>query len=396
MSNVWTYWKCSACGNIIRGDSRVCPACGTPIPNGVKYLMPNNPEVLHAKEQDKILTNGEVHSKFVNEQNIESELVDEEKISFQPNWTCSYCGYQNYDSQDSCENCGSSKFESKANYFGERTIPQEDPYKSFINEIKEPPLVSCCDVETHSTLGEGFSAFFRNILSLICQPKVLKIGSIIAGIIFLVWLFFPITREAKIEGFRWQRTIAIEEYKLCHESDWSVPSGGKITSQKEEIHHYDKVLDHYETKTRQVSERVLDHYDTHYKDLGNGQAKVEKTPVYKTVYHTETYEEPVYRSVPVYRTKYYYDIGRWKEVDSLITSGTDQKPYWKESTLPSSVSNPNYGDRKLGNRKEDYDVVIKDGKGRYQFVSYSYADWKQLELGQTIKYKTFRFSQKPL
>ena len=47
MANVWTYWKCSCCESIIRGDNRVCPGCGTPIPNGVKYLMPDNSEVMY-------------------------------------------------------------------------------------------------------------------------------------------------------------------------------------------------------------------------------------------------------------------------------------------------------------------------------------------------------------
>ena len=29
--HVWTYWKCATCSSIIRGDSRTCPNCGTPI-----------------------------------------------------------------------------------------------------------------------------------------------------------------------------------------------------------------------------------------------------------------------------------------------------------------------------------------------------------------------------
>ena len=140
---------------------------------------------------------------------------------------------------------------------------------------------------------------------------IASVTALLGILVFLIWLFFPVTRTATVQDFEWERSIVVEEYTLCHENDWNVPSGGTITSQKEEIHHYDKVIDHYETKTKKVSERVLDHYDTDYKDLGNGQAKAEKKPVYKTVYHTETYQDPVYRKEPVYKTKYYYDIGRW-------------------------------------------------------------------------------------
>lgn len=97
--------------------------------------------------------------------------------------------------------------------------------------------------------------------------------------------------------------------------------------------------------------------------MGNGQAKAEKEPVYKTVYHTETYQDPVYRKEPVYKTKYYYDIGRWKKVGSLDTSGSDQNPYWHETDIPTSVSNPSYGDRRQSGRNENYYIILTDSKG---------------------------------
>lgn len=156
------------------------------------------------------------------------------------------------------------------------------------------------------------------------------------------------------------------------------------------------MLDHYETKTKQVAHKELDGYTTTYKDLGNGQSKVVKTPKYKTVYKTETYKEPVYRQELVYRIKYYYDIGRWKDTSTLCTAGVDQQPFWKDTDIPESVANPKYDDRQLGDRHEEYSVRIKDAKNRNQMVSYKYEDWIKLEIGSKIKYKTFRFSQKPL
>ena len=53
--NVWSYWHCDACDNIIRGDSRTCPCCGSPIPNNVRYLMPDNPDVIKAQAEHRIL-----------------------------------------------------------------------------------------------------------------------------------------------------------------------------------------------------------------------------------------------------------------------------------------------------------------------------------------------------
>ena len=212
----------------------------------------------------------------------------------------------------------------------------------------------------------------------------------------MIWLFTPITRNAVIEGFTWERVIDIEEFTLCHEDDWSIPPGAKVTDEKQEIHHYDRVLDHYETKTRQVSHQEFDGYDTHYQDLGNGQARTIQTPRYKTVYTTETYQEPVYKSVPVYRTKYYYDIGRWKIVDNLTTMGNDKDPYWYITELPTNIDNPDYGDRKQGSRTESYIAIIRDESGKIQTKSYDYDEWKKLNINDKIQYKSFRFSYKPL
>ena len=158
------------------------------------------------------------------------------------------------------------------------------------------------------------------------------------------------------------------------------------------------MLDHYEKKSRQVAEQVLDGYDKSYRDLGNGQAEVVETPRYRTEYRTEYYDEPVYRQVPEYRTKYYYDIGRWKSIYSLDSSGSDHEPYWHRDadSLPSSVSNPAYGNKRLGSRQEKYYAIIQDAKKREQKVEYSYADWMATQIGDKISYKTFRFSQKPL
>ena len=383
--NVWSYWRCDACGNIIRGDTRTCPCCGRPMPNNNHYLMPDDPEVIAARNQNRIIIGNPIirtADTYTDDDGIESDVVPDDLESDDPNWTCDYCGYQNYYSYLTCQGCGAPRSESKADYFG----------NDFNNNNPAPNSRS--ETVPQSTEPKSESGKFTGLKQL--AGHLLHKGIILSIIVCLVWLFIPITRTATITGFEWERIIDVETFIECHESGWSIPNGAHVTKQKSEIHHYDKVLDHYETKTKQVAHKEFDGYTTTYKDLGNGQSKVVQTPKYKTVYKTETYKEPVYRQEPVYRTKYYYDIGRWKETSTLCTAGIDQKPYWHDTDLSSYVDSPKYNDQKLGDRHETYSAKIIDDKGKTQLVNYSFDNWKQLEVGAEIKYKTFRFSQKPL
>jgi hypothetical protein len=141
---------------------------------------------------------------------------------------------------------------------------------------------------------------------------------------------------------------------------------------------------------------VQDGYDTKYKDLGNGQFEEIQVPRYRTEYEEETYEEPVYRSVPVYKTKYYYDIDKWIKVTTADTCGKDHEPYWKDTGLEKNVADPAYGDRREGEHKGTYYAIFKDKKGNKQKKEYSESEWSGLSEGDTISYKTFRFSNKPL
>lgn len=265
--NVWTYWKCTSCGSVIRGDCRECPNCGLPIPSGVKYMMPDNPEVVSALANNTVFTSASAATRtterHVDEKGIVSEVVSDELVSDKPNWNCVYCGYQNRFEDTECQGCGAGKEDVETDYFGDKPVMnsknREDyehrtgiEYESDLpqKELPEPQLTP----EPQRLSERILNALRGNARGIASVTAFLGI------LVFLIWLFFPVTRTATVQDFEWERSIVVEEYTLCHENDWNVPSGGTITSQKEEIHHYDKVLDHYETKTKKVSERVLDHY----------------------------------------------------------------------------------------------------------------------------------------
>lgn len=394
MTKVWTYWECQSCGSILRGDIRTCSNCGTPIANTTKYLIPDNPKVIQALSSGKIITS---YDTTTDEKGITAEVVPQSLERSNPNWLCTFCGYQNYDESDTCEGCGNPRTPNTPTYFDDvdnLTLDEHtdlDTPKSVKNEVSKLSEVLSVASNSVKQIHDHLTGVTKR------NPKKFWItaGSIILAI-FLIWLFFPIKRTATICGFHWERSIDVVEYTECHESDWYLPPDAELEYSALEIHHYRDVFDHFETRSRQVSEQVFDGYDTHYRDLGNGQADTVRTPRYRTQYRTEYYEVPVYRQEPVYQTKYYYEIGRWLYFYNLPTSGDNRTPYWQETDIPEIVDSPNYGDIELGSRHEDYYAVVIDYTDSQQNVPYSYDEWMEVNIGDEISYYTFRFSSKPL
>ena len=408
---VYTYWECPHCDSIVRGKKRDCPNCGAPIPNDTRYLMPDNPKVIQALRNGSVIIEGETHT---DEKGIKSEIVPEsdwrhEKSS--PNWLCDSCGCQNFAKDDTCVGCGTPR--GTKTYFNPKGKPlrtdepddiyEDEPFEEDVLDDETDEDGSYTYVEPkHEEIRPkqterksfDYDRFWRNYGMNIFKGILVAIGAM-ALIFLLVWLFTPVTRTATVQGFRWERVIQTEEYKLCHESDWSVPANGRVTRESREIHHYDNVIDHYETKTKQVSERVCVGYDTSYRDNGDGTADVVRTPIYETQYHTETYQEPVYKKVPVYRTKYYYDIDKWVSASPLRTTGAGQEPYWPETDIPTSVFNPNYGDLRQSGRQEYYYVRLKDEDENIYEIALDFNRWSSLTVGNHLTYKSYRFTRQP-
>ena len=338
--NVWGYWKCPYCGEVVRADHKDCTKCGASIPNDVKFFMDTDKPV---------------------------EYVDEAQESDEANWLCSFCRSQNPAEKDHCENCGAKRSDALGDYFTKPEKPTNEP---------EAPA--------------------KKKLSSKTRKRLILLGAVILVILFFVWLFKPVTRTGEITGFEWERSIGVEEYQRVKESGWSVPGGAELVSSNREVRSYRQVLDHYEYKTKRVAKRVQDGYKVEYKDLGNGQFKEVKKPKYKTVYENERVKTPVYRQEPIYDTKYYYNIDKWKQIRSLDTQGSDHEPKWAETDLPTSVSAPKYGDRRQGAKTEKYYAVIKDHNGSTQKIEYGFAEWEKLKTGDKVEYKTLRFSDDPL
>ena len=199
------------------------------------------------------------------------------------------------------------------------------------------------------------------------------------------------TVELELTNLSWQRQIEVEEFRTLTLDGWTLPFDGRVQSQQQKVHHYDKVFDHYETRTRQVPKtRQTGSRSETYAcgsrtvDNGNGTFSTEAeyctqtVPVYETVYRTEAYQEPVYIDEPVYQTWYVYQVDHWVFDHHDSSSGTVD-PYWPEPTLE-------HADQRVGSGKsETYSVILRDVEGRNFDRTTSLDIWQKLEVGMMIK-----------
>ena len=334
-------WDCPYCGaKGIGGLTKTCPSCGHPQDAGTKFYM------------------GE-----------KKNYVDEKKAENYgkgADWTCAYCGALNrYDAKE-CSGCGAAREESQSDYFQNQEANEQKAQETAREEAQfiapTPPVKKK-----------------RNWKKLL-----IGLGAAALVLILLIALLVPKTDTATISSKDWERSISIEEYQTVTESDWSVPEGGRLMEQHEEVYGYDHVLDHYETVEVQKSRRVEDGYDTEtdYQDNGDGTFTevTRQVPRYKTEYYTEYEQQPVYIPVPIYMTKYTYEIERWVPTRTADSSGHNDEPYWEDSRITRA--------EREGSRSDAYAVTLTGKKGRTYQVRVSEEIWNDLQLDKPVKIKT--------
>ena len=378
------YWDCKHCGTTgISGLIRTCPNCGKSRDNNTKFYMKK----------------GTIE--YV-------QPVNDNK----PDWICKYCEQLNPASTDTCISCGSVRDEENLDYFENHinkngnqdfTISHEqvetakDGEKMYAVQEKDKSSKKSKtydDETTSSTFsGHSYNCFeedntpIKSEKSFSLNSNLLKIFAIVLVALMaiggLVYLFIPKIADYTIDQTSWKYEIQIERYQTVNENDWQIPSGGRLKYTRSEIHHYEQVLDHYYTETVQVPHTVITGYtySTSYSDNGNGTftEHTVSIPEYGTEYTTEVRSVPVYRSEPVYMTKYYYEIDKWLYERSVITSENDKNPYWGKLSLKD--------DERISNRLTSYFADCVDKKDNSKTFSFSHDDWQMLEVGLTYKLK---------
>ena len=402
-------WDCSQCRTMgIAGRELNCPECGdarNPLldPEEKPYLPADAPVVDDA-EGLKLAESG-------------------------PNWNCGKCGQANIGTAEVCSSCleprgsnddvaGTYTYVSGVDAEG---VSLTDPEQitddrvdtvlqgaDKLQQLEEGPVVMpsrtlslsslprqgviALRTATHATYKRTFPQGMHGARVLVAIGVVVGLVLTIFGGNFLYANYIKTyTVDLTVQELTWERQIEVEVYRTFTEEDWSVPSGGRIQNSYRAIHHYDRVLDHYEKRSRQVGERVRtgSHQERYVcgsrtVDNGNGFFTTENTYCertvddYSTVYHTEYYDEPIYRQDPVYRTKYVYDIDRWV-TDHFEKASGETDPHWPD--MPTLRA-----DQRVGNeRRESYDVVLTDDDGREFERDLDESVWSRLSEDEVVE-----------
>ena len=314
-------WDCPTCGDVgqLGRDAR-CKQCGNPRPEGIRFYLPQD----------------------------EGEVTDDARVAQAragADWVCEHCGGSARASDAQCPSCGAARGSSPVQQT--REYRGDDVPRSGKAPRPQPLAAAGAGGGKKGPAGNNRGG---------CGGCLVVILAVIG---LFAWLGRPRNVEAVVENRFWERTVQVEANRLVTESDWSLPSEGQLIRQYRDVRDYRQVLDHYESRTRQVSERVQTGTRTYtcgQRDMGNGYFEdVTCTePEYTTQYRTESYQEPVYRREPVYDTRYEYRIWRWVPDTLLAAKDTGDAMRWPAVRLRDR--------QREGARKERYVIELRDAK----------------------------------
>ncbi|MBI2264268.1 MAG: zinc ribbon domain-containing protein [Armatimonadetes bacterium] len=330
-------WDCPSCGSKgNRGPEKFCGGCGSPRGDDVQFYLPEDARVV-------------------------TDEAEVRKAESGPDWKCGACGGDNSSDNNFCTGCGNPREGAKTRQAIERRDAAPEPLKP-----SKPPKKSFAPVAL-----AGLILFLLGV-GLLCLPR---------------------SASLTVTGFSWERTIAVERFATITESAWEgeVPSDGRIQSRSREVHHEEDVQTGTRSVTRTVRQKVqagTQKVKVGTKDMGNGYFKdiIEERPVYKEVEKEETHQEPVYKKVPVHKTKYTYLVDRWQEARKEREFGNDQSARWPAIDLRR-------GERE-GKRSEKYQVLLANAKGKtFTYEPASEGEWKTFSSGGHYKAKLDAFGK---
>lgn len=327
-------WDCPSCGNKGNlGNATHCVNCGSPRdPNVQFYLLSDEEEI-----RDK------------------AKLAEARAGA---DWQCEYCSSENKALNKFCQSCGNPRDGV------EKARQEKTDYTPNIQKNSRETLTGDLPKSKNAPIS-----YWKWLVVLL-----------IAGALY--YFFAPKKVQVEVVKFAWERTIKLENYGWLEEVAWELPNGAKLISKRQALHHTNQVLVGHRTESRWVEVQTgTKKVKVGTKDLGNGYFEdvYENQPVYSK--RKETYEEPVYKELPVYQTQYSYKIQRWKEVSPLKAAGTDKKPY------DPKLDKKDPENWRLGEKKEKYWVFVKDKKGVEHQLTADFSYWQKLNQGENVTAK---------
>ena len=81
--------------------------------------------------------------------------------------------------------------------------------------------------------------------------------------------------------------------------------------------------------------------------------------------------------MPVYQTKYYYDIERWVTKEWINAEGTNDNPYWPELQLKDL--------ERTGSKREQYVILTTDRRDREKKYELPFVLWNDVMIHSEIE-----------
>jgi len=338
-------WDCQYCGYVGNsGPETKCSQCAAPRDPDVKFYLPEDAEYV---EDEEIIR----------------------QASLGADWHCDHCGADNKAADEQCRSCGDPRTEADGTR-QEKTHSLSEVPHSDSDTRREPSD----DMQATPPLSESRSKIRKNL------KGILLAAAAIIGI--LIFLFWPRETTVTVSGHSWERTIAIEAYRKLREKAWQLPSRAELVRSFQAIHHYEKVLDHYETRTRTVQVKVgEDRYVCGKTDRGNGYFTNKYCTRARYESRQESYQEPIYRDEPVYQTRYEYMIWRWVLDRTNRADGASKNPKWPKG--------PPEGEHwRAGKKTQVYVLHVTDKKGKRHKEEVNFNVWKKYDADDEMKAKT--------
>jgi hypothetical protein len=336
-------WDCPSCGSVGQlGRHVYCVGCGSPRPKEIRFYLPDDAEAVTDAGQLSQAAAG-------------------------PEWLCEHCGGSARAGDRNCPGCGAPRGESAAREVRDYALAAVPRSGGDDDRPPPPPRALAKPVRPARE-----SRFGRNVFALMLFTVLAWFG----------WSNRTRHLEGEVAARQWERTVQVEAYRSVQEEGWSLPEGARRLRSYRAIRDYRQVLDHYETKTRQVSERVQTGTRTYtcgQVDRGNGyfEDRTCTEPEYETRYHSESYQDPVYRREPIWDTKYEYRIKRWVPDTLLEAHGSDMSvPAWPPVTVDDTT--------REGEKKSRYRVTFTGPKGESYTSDLTLEQFNRRRVGEHV------------
>jgi hypothetical protein len=201
------------------------------------------------------------------------------------------------------------------------------------------------------------------------MDATLIIGLVIASVLLLTLIVLLVRRTvvATVEAFFWQRRVALEQHVWVEETSYrGYPEGSRNQHSKRETYFTNEITSYTTTTT----------------------SNADGTP--------STTTQPVYQMVPHWRTKYLYEIQRWRKSRELLAEGDKRTDvHWPPYTLDTERQ------ERVEETHEHYQICFQTAKGKRYTCELPESEWTALDeqpayrLRVTLLGKVTRFVPDP-